>query len=78
MGNVYDVLGYKLADRGKQIVKIDKWYPSSKTCNVCGTVNTDLTLKDREWTCEGCGTHHDRDWNAAINIKNEGLRLLIA
>lgn len=69
-------LGYKLADRGKQIVKIDKWYPSSKTCHVCGTINNNLTLKDREWTCEGCGTHHDRDWNAAINIKNEGLRLL--
>jgi len=71
-------LGYKLADRGKQIVKIGKWYPSSKTCCVCGTIKDDLTLKDREWTCEGCGTHHDRDWNAAINIKNEGLRLLIA
>ena len=71
-------LGYKLSDRGKSIVKIDKWYPSSKTCSVCGAINTELTLKDREWTCRGCGTHHDRDWNAAINIKNEGLRLLIA
>lgn len=71
-------LGYKLADRGKQIVKIDKWYPSSKTCSVCGAINAELTLKDREWTCDGCGTHHDRDWNAAINIRNEGLRLLIA
>lgn len=71
-------LGYKLADRGKQIVKIDKWYPSSKTCSVCGTINAELTLKDREWTCDGCGTHHDRDWNAAINIRNEGLSLLIA
>ena len=71
-------LNYKLANRGKQIVKIDKWYPSSKTCNVCGIIKDDLTLKDREWTCEGCGTHHDRDWNAAINIKNEGLRLLNA
>lgn len=71
-------LGYKLADKGKSIVKIDKWYPSSKTCSVCGKINTELTLKDREWTCEGCHTHHDRDWNAAINIKNEGLRLMIA
>lgn len=71
-------LNYKLSDRGKRIVKIDKWYPSSKACSVCGTINMGLTLKDREWTCEGCGTHHDRDWNAAINIKNEGLRLFIA
>lgn len=70
-------IGYKLVDRGKPIVKIDKWYPSSKMCNVCGTLNDNLTLSDREWTCEGCNTHHDRDWNAAINIKNEGIRLLI-
>lgn len=71
-------LGYKLSDKGKRIVKIDKWYPSSKTCHICGAINNSLTLKDREWTCEGCGTHHNRDWNAAINIRNEGLRLLIA
>jgi putative transposase len=70
-------LVYKLADKGKSIVKIDKWYPSSKMCNVCGTLNDNLTLSDREWTCDGCNTHHDRDWNAAINIKNEGIRLLI-
>jgi putative transposase len=70
-------IGYKLVDRGKPIVKIDKWYPSSKMCNVCGTLNDNLTLSDREWTCEGCNTHHDRDWNAAINIKNKGIRLLI-
>ena len=69
-------LKYKLEDQGKSLIKIDKWYPSSKTCNVCGTINTELTLKDREWTCSCCGTHHDRDWNAAINIRNEGLRML--
>jgi len=70
-------LGYKLDWQGKPLIKIDKWYPSSKTCNVCGTIKDDLTLSDREWTCEGCGTHHDRDWNAAINIKNEGIRLCV-
>lgn len=69
-------LGYKLADRGKILAKIDKWFPSSKMCRVCRTMNNELTLADREWTCEGCGTHHDRDWNAAINIRNEGLRQL--
>lgn len=69
-------LGYKLADKGKELVKIGRWYPSSKICNVCGAVNNELALKDRKWTCDNCGTHHDRDWNAAINIKNEGLRLL--
>ena len=67
------LLKYKLDDRGKQLLKIDKWFPSSKMCNVCGKVNTSLTLQDREWTCE-CGTKHDRDVNAAINIYNVGLR----
>lgn len=70
-------LGYKLDWQGKPLIKIDKWYPSSKTCSVCGTIKDDLTLSDRDWTCEGCGTHHDRDWNAAINIKNEGIRLCV-
>ena len=70
-------LGYKLSDKGKVLSKVDKCFPSSKMCNKCGTLNDDLTLSDREWTCE-CGTHHDRDWNAAINIKNEGLRVLVA
>jgi len=71
-------LKYKLADKRKRLIKIDKWYPSSKTCNVCGNINKELTLSDREWDCKECGTHHDRDWNAAINIRNEGLRLLLS
>ena len=71
-------LNYKLAEQGKPLIKIDKWYPSSKTCNVCGFVNGNLTLKDREWTCEGCGTTHDRDWNAAKNIRDEGIRMIVA
>ena len=65
-------LGYKLAEQGKVLIKIDKWFPSSKMCHVCGAVNSELTLADREWTCE-CGEHHDRDINAAINIRNVGL-----
>ena len=47
-------------------------------CNVCGTLNDKLTLSDREWNCEGCNTHHDRDWNAAKNIRDEGIRILIS
>jgi len=54
---------------------IDRWYPSSKTCHVCGAVNDALTLVDRTWAC-GCGSHLDRDLNAARNIRAEGLKLL--
>ena len=59
-------------DLGKQLVKIDKWFPSSKTCRHCGYVNSELTLSDRTWICE-CGEIIDRDINAAINIRNVGL-----
>ena len=68
-------LNYKLKDKGKKLTKINKWFPSSKMCNACGILNNQLTLSDREWICN-CGTHHDRDLNAAINIRNEGLRQL--
>lgn len=68
-------LEYKLIEQGKQLVIIDKWYPSSKTCHVCGEINNELTLADRVWTCS-CGIVHDRDMNAAINIRNEGCRML--
>lgn len=68
-------LSYKLAEEGKQLVKVDKWFPSSKLCRHCGTKNTELTLADREWFCS-CGKVIDRDINAAINIKNEGCRIL--
>ena len=67
------MLEYKLTSQGKTFAKIDKWYPSSKTCSVCGSIKDDLTLADRVWTCSGCGTTHNRDHNAAINIRNVGL-----
>lgn len=67
------MLEYKLTSQGKTFAKIDKWYPSSKTCSVCGLVKDDLTLADRSWTCSSCGTTHNRDHNAAINIRNVGL-----
>ena len=68
---------YKLFDQGKPLIKIDKWFPSSKMCSECGLINDNLTLADREWICE-CGSHHDRDWNAAINIKREGINIFCA
>lgn len=67
------MLEYKLTSQGKTFAKIDRWYPSSKTCSVCGFIKDDLTLADRNWTCSGCGTTHNRDHNAAINIRNVGL-----
>jgi putative transposase len=69
-------LAYKLAEQGKSLVIIDRWYPSSKLCHVCMNKNNKLTLADRTWTCQYCGTELDRDINAAINIKNEGCRIL--
>jgi putative transposase len=74
-GMLKTFLEYKLKEQGKKLVIIDKWYPSSKLCSFCGTVNDSLTLADRFWTCS-CGAILDRDINAAINIKNEGCRIL--
>ena len=62
-------LTYKAEWFGKTILKICQWEPSSKACHVCGYNKKDLTLKDREWQCPSCNTKHDRDINAAINIK---------
>lgn len=71
------MLDYKMTERGKHLQKIDRWFPSSQTCNICGCVNEDVkNLNIRKWTCPHCGTEHNRDVNAALNIKREGLRLL--
>ena len=70
------LLRYKLEQQGKYFVVIDKWFPSSKLCNICGYKNDDLTLSVREWTCPNCGISHDRDVNAAINIRNEAVRIV--
>ena len=69
------MLEYKLKDQGKQLAKIDKWFPSSKTCSNCGRVKDELALSERTFRCE-CGFECDRDVNAAINIRDEGIRLL--
>lgn len=71
------MLEYKLEWQGKNLVRIDKWYPSSQLCSQCGYKNSDTkNLSVREWICPKCGAHHDRDINAAINIKNEGMKIL--
>lgn len=71
-----EMLRYKSEWYGRDLIEIDRFYPSSKLCNNCGHKNNGLTLKDREWTCPECKTKHDRDYNAALNILNEGKRLL--
>lgn len=74
MGELGRQLEYKCEWFGKNLVKVDRWFASTKTCSVCGNK---YNVKDkRSWICPVCGTHHDRDINAAINIKEEGNRIL--
>jgi putative transposase len=70
----FTILEYKCRRYGKTLLKIGRFDPSSKICHGCGYINQDLKLSDREWTCPDCGTHHDRDINAAINIKKFALQ----
>lgn len=67
-GEFRSMLAYKAEQAGKRVVVIDRWYPSSKTCSVCGHLLASLSLRTRHWTCPDCGTRHDRDVNAAKNI----------
>ena len=62
-GMLRNMLAYKLKDKGKVLVKVDRFFPSSKRCSACHEVNHDLKLSDRQWTRSNCGTHHDRDRN---------------
>ena len=72
-------LKYKLEEQGKRLVKVDRFFASSQICNICGYKNPETkNLAVRAWDCPQCGKHHDRDVNAAINIRNEGMRLVTA
>lgn len=73
-----NMLEYKAEWYGTNILRIGRFEPSSKTCSNCGNINKEVTLKDREWTCVKCNTTHDRDVNAAINIKNFSLRNILS
>jgi putative transposase len=75
MDNGWGMFVNMLQRKVKKVIKVDKWFPSSKLCPKCGTINTKLTLKDRIWICE-CGNIIDRDYNAANNILIEGLSQL--
>jgi putative transposase len=76
LGMFYKMLEYKSKWNDKSFVKIDRFFPSSKTCSNCGWIYQDLNLSIREWTCNSCNEHHDRDLNAAKNILKQGINIL--
>ncbi|WP_139258548.1 RNA-guided endonuclease TnpB family protein, partial [Microcystis aeruginosa] len=75
-GMLLNFLDYKLKREGGKLVEVDRFYPSTKLCSCCGFKNDLLTLSIREWICPECKTQHDRDENAAKNVREEGMRIL--
>lgn len=75
-GEFKRILEYKAKWHNRKIVYVDRFYPSSKTCHNCGYVNKQLKLSDRQWICPQCGEVIERDYNAALNILDEGLRII--
>ena len=76
MAELLRQLAYKSNWYGRTFLHAARDFPSSGLCSMCGELNTELTIDDIEWTCGTCGTHHDRDENAVVNIRAEGLRML--
>lgn len=74
LGEIRRQLEYKAEWAGKTVIKVDRYFPSTKTCHCCGYVVDKMPLRKRSWMCPKCGTRHDRDINGAINVKKEGLR----
>ena len=78
-GMFVSFLKYKLEEQGKRLIKVDKYFSSSQICSCCGYKNEETKdLSIRKWICPNCNTQHDRDENAAINIRNEGKRIVFA
>ena len=77
-GMFVNFLAYKLERKQGELIEIDRFFPTSKKCSCCNHVMDELSLDIREWDCPGCSTHHDRDANAALNIRKQGIRILIA
>lgn len=75
-GMLLNFIGYKLEREGGKLVQFDRFFPSTKLCSCCKFKNNELNLSVREWVCPGCQTHHDRDENAAKNLREEGIRIL--
>jgi putative transposase len=75
-GMCVEMIKYKSEWKGNNVLQIQMFEPSSKTCNTCGHVNRELKLNDREWTCKKCDETHDRDMNASLNIRDFALNNL--
>lgn len=75
-GTFVNFLSYKIEGSGGELIEINRWFPSSKLCSNCHYQISELPLDARNWTCPSCGIHHDRDGNAAMNIRAEGIRML--
>jgi len=75
-GMFTNFLAYKLEKKGGKLVEVDRWFPSSKLCSNCYYQVDEMPLDIRAWSCPSCGTYHDRDGNAAANIRAEGIRML--
>jgi putative transposase len=76
IGAMMKTLEYKAKEKGGHFQPVGRLFPSTKRCHVCGYINCDLTLSDREWICPQCDAHHHRDLNSAINLELEGVSLL--